>query len=136
MTKLLTSIAAMQIVEKGLISLEDDVSSYIPELAKQPVLKGFDSSEAPITAERKNPIKFVHLLTHSAGTAYDLADPALIKYRNLVGHPPDRATLELSQHSRPLGKVLRAIASFPPRSYQAFPPLHWLIDVSSRHPHQ
>ncbi|CAD0041999.1 unnamed protein product [Aureobasidium pullulans] len=71
MTKLLTSIACMQLIEHGLITLDTDVSSFIPDLAAQPILHGFDDNDKPILSDRKNPILFVHLLTHSAGTAYD-----------------------------------------------------------------
>ncbi|KAI4729000.1 beta-lactamase family protein [Aureobasidium sp. EXF-10728] len=88
MTKFLTSIAAMQVVEKGLIHLDDDVSRYIPELAEQRVLSGWDSSGAPVLSERKNAIKFVHLLTHSAGTNYELLSPLLRKYRETTGTGP------------------------------------------------
>ncbi|KAG9843125.1 beta-lactamase family protein, partial [Aureobasidium melanogenum] len=95
MTKLLTSIAAMQIIEKGLISLDTDVGTYIPELASQPILHGFDDNDKPILTERKNAIKFVHLLTHSAGTAYDKGVPMLEKYRKSIGDKPkDRTTMK------------------------------------------
>ncbi|KAH0395372.1 beta-lactamase family protein, partial [Aureobasidium melanogenum] len=94
MTKLLTSIAAMQIIEKGLISLDTDVGTYIPELASQPILHGFDDNNKPILTERKTAIKFVHLLTHSAGTAYDKGVPMLEKYRESIGdNPKDRTTM-------------------------------------------
>jgi CubicO group peptidase (beta-lactamase class C family) len=92
MTKLLTSIAAMQLVEKGLISLDTDVSPYIPELAAQPILHGFDDNDKPILTQRKNTIKFVHLLTHSAGTAYDKMIPMLDKYRQSIGDNPEERT--------------------------------------------
>ncbi|CAD0109582.1 unnamed protein product [Aureobasidium uvarum] len=95
MTKLLTSIAAMQIVEKGLISLDSDVGPYIPDLASQPILHGFDSNDKPILTQRKNTIKFVHLLTHSAGTAYDKMVPMLDKYRESINdNPKDRTTMK------------------------------------------
>ncbi|CAD0086515.1 unnamed protein product [Aureobasidium vineae] len=95
MTKLLTSIAAMQIIEKDLISLETDVSPYIPELAAQPILHGFDTNDKPILTERKNTITFVHLLTHSAGTAYDKTVPMLEKYRESINdNPKDRTTMK------------------------------------------
>lgn len=95
MTKLLTSLAAMQIIEKGLISLYTDVGSYVPDLAGQPILHGFDDNGKPILTERKNAIRFVHLLTHSAGTAYDLMNPMLKKYRESNGDTPDvRATMK------------------------------------------
>ena len=55
-TKLLTSIAAMQCVERGLIRLEDDVTTLLPELGKLPVLTGFDDEGKPILTKRTNPI--------------------------------------------------------------------------------
>jgi CubicO group peptidase (beta-lactamase class C family) len=95
MTKLLTCIAAMQIIEKGLITLETDVAPYLPELAAQPILHGFDDNDKPILTERKNTIKFVHLLTHSAGTAYDKMIPMLDKYRQSIGdYPEERTTMQ------------------------------------------
>lgn len=54
-TKLVASVAALQAVEQGLIGLDDDVAEIVPELAKQPILKGFEGDE-PILAERKNAI--------------------------------------------------------------------------------
>jgi methyl acetate hydrolase len=38
MTKVITSIAVMQLVEKGLIGLDDDLSSLMPEMAAIPIL--------------------------------------------------------------------------------------------------
>lgn len=52
----MTSIAALQIVEKGLFGLDDDVASQLPELAEQPILKGFDDDDKPILVERKKAI--------------------------------------------------------------------------------
>lgn len=55
-TKLLTTIAALQTVEKGLITLDEDVCSHLPELAAQPILLGFDKNEKPNFQKRKSPI--------------------------------------------------------------------------------
>lgn len=55
-TKLLTSIAALQCVERGLFGLDQDVASQLPELAEQPILKGFDAEDKPILQKRKNAI--------------------------------------------------------------------------------
>ncbi|KAI5195472.1 beta-lactamase family protein [Aureobasidium subglaciale] len=93
MTKLLTSIAAMQCIERGLISLDTDVGDLIPSLAAQPILHGFDSSDEPILSKRKTAIRFVHLLTHSAGTSYDKMIPMLEKYRTRQGQPENRAAM-------------------------------------------
>ena len=55
-TKLIATIAALQVVEKGLFGLDDDVAKHLPELTEQPVLKGFDENDKPILEERKNAI--------------------------------------------------------------------------------
>jgi CubicO group peptidase (beta-lactamase class C family) len=57
-TKLLTAVAALQVVERGLIGFDDDVAELLPELAKQPVLTGFDEEDKPVLEERKNAITF------------------------------------------------------------------------------
>lgn len=54
-TKLVTSVAALQAVEQGLVGLDDDVAEIIPELAKQPILTGFEGDE-PVLVERKKAI--------------------------------------------------------------------------------
>jgi CubicO group peptidase (beta-lactamase class C family) len=51
-SKLLTSIAALQIVEKGLYGLDEDVARALPELAEQKIIKGFDEDEKPILVDR------------------------------------------------------------------------------------
>ena len=55
-TKLMTSIAAMQLVERGRITLEDDVAAVLPELASQEILTGFDEDNKPLLKKRQNTI--------------------------------------------------------------------------------
>jgi len=56
MTKLMTSISAMQCVERGLVKLDDDVADILPELAVLPVLDGFDESGKAKLHQRRNTI--------------------------------------------------------------------------------
>lgn len=42
LTKIVTAVAVMIVVERGLISLDDDVGKVVPELAAPEVLTGFD----------------------------------------------------------------------------------------------
>ena len=44
MTKPVTSVAAMQLVEKGKLKLDEPASTYLPELGKLQVLHGFDAT--------------------------------------------------------------------------------------------
>ena len=64
MTKLVTSIAAMQCVENGLIGLDDDLSEIIPEMTTIPILSNGKLIES------KNKITLRHLLTHTSGFGY------------------------------------------------------------------
>ena len=55
-TKLITSVAALQIVERGLIGLDDDVSGVVPLLGEQEVLYGTDDAGSPTTKKREKAI--------------------------------------------------------------------------------
>lgn len=53
----MTSIAAMQCVECGLVNLDTNVAETLPELAAQDILIGFDEETGkPIINEKKNAI--------------------------------------------------------------------------------
>ncbi|KAH6652840.1 beta-lactamase family protein [Truncatella angustata] len=81
MTKLMTSIAALQLVERGLVKLDDDVASLLPVLARQEVLTGFSPDGVPATEKRRGPITLRHLLTHSSGVGYDFLQPEINRYK-------------------------------------------------------
>ena len=67
-TKLLTSLAALQLLEQGKIeSIDDPVSKYLPERADVKVITGFDDDNKPITRAPKTEMKLIHLWTHTAG---------------------------------------------------------------------
>ena len=55
-TKLVTSIAAMQCVERGLLGLDQDVVDILPELKHLGVLVNFDANGKPITETVTQPI--------------------------------------------------------------------------------
>lgn len=56
MTKLFTSVAVMQLVERGLVTLDEGVSSYLPELATRQVLESFDGDGNPVVRKAKHKI--------------------------------------------------------------------------------
>jgi CubicO group peptidase (beta-lactamase class C family) len=69
MTKPVTSVAALMLVEDGLIGLDDPVSRWLPELANPRVLT--HPAAALDTAQpARAPITLLDLLTHRAGFAY------------------------------------------------------------------
>ena len=101
MTKAITSVAAMQMVEQGKLKLDEPVPGIDPTLASPQVLEGFDASGKPNLRPAKRPITLRHLLTHTAGFGYDQWDPSLNRYIKAVGLPP-RATGKVETIRLPL----------------------------------
>src|SRR5439155_22493748 len=48
MTKPVTTVVALQLVEQGKVRLEEPVSKYLPQFERVEVLDGFDQQEQPI----------------------------------------------------------------------------------------
>ncbi len=67
MTKAVTSVAAMQLVEQGKLRLDQPIGDVLSELAAPQVLEGFDSTGAPRLRPARRAITLRHLLTHTAG---------------------------------------------------------------------
>ena len=87
MIKPVTSVAAMQLVEQGRIGLDEPLDASVPELAAVQVLEGFDDAGAPRLRLPRRRITLRHLLTHTAGFAYDFLNDDLLRYCVHTGIP-------------------------------------------------
>ena len=67
MTKAITATAAMQLIERGQIELEQPAGELVAELASPQVLEGFDTAGQPRLRPARRPMTVRHLLTHTAG---------------------------------------------------------------------
>ena len=87
MTKAITATAAMQLVERGKLSLDRPAQEVVPDLAKARVLEGFDAGGQPRLRAPKRPITLKHLLTHTAGFSYEIWSPAIAQFQQVTGTP-------------------------------------------------
>lgn len=87
MTKAVTTAAGMQLVEQGKLSLDEPIGKVLPDLASPQVLEGFDANGAPKLRPAKKPITLRHLMTHTAGFAYDMWNGDMVQYLEKSGTP-------------------------------------------------
>jgi CubicO group peptidase (beta-lactamase class C family) len=73
-TKLVTSCAALQLLEQGRFRLDDAVGHYIPALEDLRVLRPGATSVADAEPARE-PVRIRHLMTHTAGFTYGFTQP-------------------------------------------------------------
>ncbi len=87
MTKAVTGVAAMQCVERDILSLDQPASEILPELAEPQVLEGYDASGQPIMRPARRKITLRMLLTHTAGFVYHIWNAKLDRYVETTGFP-------------------------------------------------
>jgi methyl acetate hydrolase len=71
MTKPVTSVALMQLVEQGKIALDDPAEKYLPELKNPQVVESFDAKTGDYKLRpASKPATVRNFLTHTSGLAY------------------------------------------------------------------
>jgi CubicO group peptidase (beta-lactamase class C family) len=88
MVKLLTTVAALQLVERGKLELDEPAGNIDPTLASALVLTGFDAKGVPQLRPAQKPITLRNLLTHTSGFSYPLWDPTVVRYLKVAGSNP------------------------------------------------
>ncbi|KAH6960081.1 beta-lactamase [Ilyonectria sp. MPI-CAGE-AT-0026] len=87
LTKLITTIAALQLVERGKWTLDDNVFDVLPELERLPILTKMKEGALVLT-KRANGITLRHLLTHSSGVGYSMTSTLIQEYHTSIGLSP------------------------------------------------
>jgi CubicO group peptidase (beta-lactamase class C family) len=86
MTKPVTSLAAMQLVEQGRLSLDDPAEKHLPQLANLKVFETFDARTGAYTvrpAKRAPTVR--EMLTHTAGLGYNFTSPIVRDFKPRAG---------------------------------------------------
>ncbi|KAL0261805.1 hypothetical protein SLS55_003237 [Diplodia seriata] len=98
-TKFITTIAALQCVDKGLLTLDGDIGDILPEWKDPKILTGFTENDEPVFVPAKNTVtlRFV-------GTAYAFESETLQKYQELRGPQPHPTTVMGSHRHEHLQK--------------------------------
>ena len=79
-TKAITGVTVMQLVEEGVLGLDDPAREYAPEIAEIQVLEGFDASGEPRLRPPRTDVTVGQLLLHTAGFGYDFFNHDLVRY--------------------------------------------------------
>ena len=80
MTKAVTTVAALQLVEQGKVSLDEPVALHLPQFRNIQLLAGFDAQGEPILRPAVTAPTLRHLLTHTSGLCYDMWDADMFRY--------------------------------------------------------
>jgi CubicO group peptidase (beta-lactamase class C family) len=102
MTKAITGMAAMQLVEQGKLALDQPAGEILPFLANPQVLEGFDDAGRPRLRPARGTVTLRNLLTHTAGFVYDTWNGDMNRFATETGLPAAR-TAKLAALSAPLG---------------------------------
>ena len=122
MTKPVTSVAIMMLLEQGKLQLDDPVSKYLAGFDNLRVITKFNEKDATYeTRPAKRPMTIRHLLTHTSGIGYGFTNP--IEYRltqatkkaewelPLLSDPGDKWNYSAS--TRVLGMIVEKITGAP-----------------------
>ncbi len=76
LSKLYTCTAALQLIERGMLSLDDTVGKYLPEYADMKVREADGS-----VSDARSPMTIFQLMTMTAGMNYNLESPSVVAAR-------------------------------------------------------
>ncbi|MBR7746015.1 serine hydrolase domain-containing protein [Undibacterium baiyunense] len=104
-TKLLTSMAIMQLIEQGKLGLDDAVEIYLPQLGQRQVLIP-GATDISQTEAARSAITVRQLLTHTSGLSYGLLDHGSTIYKAYV----ERKVLNAFE---PLSELINILEELP-----------------------
>jgi methyl acetate hydrolase len=86
MTKMVATVAALQLVERGALDLDAPVERYCPQFGDLQVLEGFDG-DVPKLRPPAGKATVKQLLTHTSGLGYWFFSPDIVKWESVTDTP-------------------------------------------------
>ena len=108
MTKAITSVSVMRLVEQGKVALDDPLAKYLPDFANQRVLRSVDGDDVE-TVKAERPITIHDLLTHRSGLTYGWFGPEKLDVIYRANNVPDLFV----PIDEPLAARVKRIAKMP-----------------------
>jgi len=126
MTKPITSLAVMMLVEEKKVALDDPIEKYLPEYAQSRVIESFYPLDRSYTTRPPvRPITVRHLLTHTSGLGYPFASLTLTQLQGegasaqplpspllLLLHDPG-SLWSYGESTRVLGRLIEKVTGQP-----------------------
>src|SRR5262249_47252360 len=118
MTKPVTSVAVMMLVEQGKLSLDDPVSKYMPSFKDRELIATFNAADATFTSSKASKEVLIrHLLTNTPGLAYTFSNDTENRLQQNLNKPAEELPLlyepgtrwTYSGSTRVLGQVVEKI---------------------------
>ena len=123
MTKPVTSVAVMMLVQQGDIGLDDPIAQYLPAFESEQVIENFNPADKSYTSRpAASPITVRHLLTHTSGLGYAFSSSVLAA---LIGSNPTASATTVpllhdpgakwtyGESTRVLGKLVEEVSGQP-----------------------
>ena len=111
MTKPITGMAAMMLVDEGKLGLDQPLADILPKFAKMQVQNTYDGSLSDVRAA-KTPITMRHLVTHTSGLGYSIIQRGPLKAAfEAAGLVPGRIS-RIPFPGLDRGKTIGSLAAF------------------------
>jgi methyl acetate hydrolase len=86
MTKIVATVAALQLMERGALDFDAPIETYCPEWADLQVLEGFDG-DTPRLRPPASKATVHHLVTHTSGASYWFWNADIVRWEAATGTP-------------------------------------------------
>ena len=121
MTKPLTSVAALMLIDAGVLKLDDSVARFIPIFTAPQIITKANADGTYATRPANLPVTIRHLLTHTSGIGYGFSDPTLLELTTKTGKPEVELPLlhdpgarwTYGASTRVLGEIIERVSGEP-----------------------
>ena len=121
MTKPLASVAALMLIDAGLLKLDDSVARLVPIFTAPQIITKANADGTYATRPANLPVTIRHLLTHTSGIGYGFSDPTLLELTTKTGKPEVELPLlhdpgarwTYGASTRVLGEIIERVSGEP-----------------------